>query len=425
MSFRIEISSFYTEFFNISLNSYITSELVNDSLELTDTIVNECGPRLAGSDGSKLARDKIKDLYEESCDSVRIEEFDVRPNSFLGLIRYSAIVFIISSIFIYLDLIYLAAVGYFIAFFMILSQSFLYWEVFDRFFTKKRGYNVIGSIEPEHEIKQQIIVSGHHDAPYAFHLLEKTPKLYGLLVIGANLSLLTSLILSSWWVFYLVISSDDPSYSPVLRLILIFAIIPILPFLVFITTTVSPGAGDNMIASVITTKTASIFGQLKKSQENVLKHTRLLVVSFDAEEAGLRGARAFVKRNLNELQSVPTYVFNMDSIYEAKNLKFFNRDLNSTVGLSKSMIKMCQSIAKDLGYEIKDVPMPFGGGSTDAAEFGKEGIHATTLIGLSTSFIRKEIHYHTQYDTVDKIEPEAVEIAFKLIVNFISQIDNE
>ncbi|MHA2097784.1 MAG: M28 family metallopeptidase [Candidatus Kariarchaeaceae archaeon] len=392
---------------------------------MTDAIVKKCGPRLAGSDGSRQARDLIKDLYEEACDSVRIEEFDVRPNSFLGLIRYSVILFIISSFFIYLDLIFLATLGYLIAFFMILSQSFLYWEVFDRLFTKKNGYNVMGKVEPKKAVKQQIIVSGHHDAPYVFHLLEKTPKLYGVFVIAANLAILSSVIISNWWMFYLLFTRDDPSNETGLRIFFILAIFPVLPFLFFITNTVSPGAGDNMIASVITTKVASLFGQLKKSDANALQHTRLIVVSFDAEEAGLRGARAYVQRNLEKLQTVPTYVFNMDSIYEAKNLKFFNRDLNSTVKLSDSMIKTCQNIAGDLGYEINSVPMPFGGGATDAAEFAKVGIHATTLIGLSTSFIRNERHYHTQYDTIDKIEHEAVEVALKLVTNYISTMDNE
>ncbi|OLS29385.1 MAG: hypothetical protein HeimC2_00150 [Candidatus Heimdallarchaeota archaeon LC_2] len=387
--------------------------------------MKKCGPRLAGTEGTKIARDLVKNLYEESCDSVRVEEFDVRPNSFLGLIKYSAIVFIISSIMTYFNLIILAAIGFFIAFFMILSQTFLYWEIFDRLFTERQGFNVIGTIEPEHEVKQQIIVSGHHDAPYAFHLLEKTPKLYGILIISANLSILSSVLLSGWWTLSLLFNGNDPSSSSIIRIFLIFAFIPILPFLVFITNTVSPGAGDNMISTVITAKTALIFGQRKKSQKEALQNTRLIVASFDAEEAGLRGARAYVQKNLNSLHTIPTYVFNMDSIYEAKNLKLFNRDLNSTVRLSDIMIKNCQSVATNLGYDIKAIPMPFGGGATDAAEFGKEGIHATTLIGLSTSFIRHEIHYHTQYDTVDKIEPEAVKVALELLFNFISQMDND
>lgn len=387
--------------------------------------MKKCGPRLAGSDGAKLAGEIIRDLYKQSCDSVSMEEFEIRPNSFLGLIRYSALVFIGAALLIYFNLIYLAIIGYFVAFFMILSQSFLYWEVFDRFFTKKLGYNVIGTIQPEREIKQQIIVTGHHDAPYAFHLLEKTPKFYGILIIGANLSLLSSLILSIWWGLNLLFSGKDPSNESIIRIYLIFAIIPILPFLIFITNTVSPGAGDNMIASVITAKTASLFGELMKTQQNTLQHTRLIVASFDAEEAGLRGARAYVQTHLKELRSIPTYVFNMDSLYEAKNLKFFTRDLNSTVRLSGEMIKICQNIAKDLGFQIKAVPIPFGGGATDAAEFAKQGIHATTLVGLSTGFIRHEIHYHTQYDNVDKIEPEAVKIVLELVVSFITKQDNE
>ncbi|MFV2016745.1 MAG: M28 family metallopeptidase, partial [Candidatus Heimdallarchaeota archaeon] len=297
--------------------------------------------------------------------------------------------------------------------------------VFDRFFTKKYGYNVIGSIEPDKDVKQQIIVSGHHDAPYVFHLLEKVPKLYGILVISANLAMLSSLVLSIWWFFSLQITGADLPNVSLARIVIIFTTIVVLPFLFFITNTVSPGAGDNMISSVITTKIAAIFSQLKKSQINALQHTRLLVVSFDAEESGLRGARAFVKNNLKELQAVPTYVFNMDSLYELKNLKLFSRDINSTVRLSDTMIEKCQKVALDLGFELPAIPMPVGGGATDAAEFAKEGIHATTLIGLSTSFIRNETHYHTQFDSVDKIEPEAVEATLKLVVNFILQTDEK
>lgn len=47
------------------------------------------------------------------------------------------------------------------------------------------------------------------------------------------------------------------------------------------------------------------------------------------------------------------------------------------------------------------------------------------MIDLSTSFVRTEMHYHSQFDTVDKIEPEAVEITLKLGVNVISQFDTD
>ena len=40
--------------------------------------MKKCGPRIAGSDGAKQAGDLIKNLYGESCDSARIEEFDIR-----------------------------------------------------------------------------------------------------------------------------------------------------------------------------------------------------------------------------------------------------------------------------------------------------------------------------------------------------------
>ena len=68
--------------------------------------------------------------------------------------------------------------------------------------------------------------------------------------------------------------------------------------------------------------------------------------------------------------------------------------------------------------------MPFGGGSTDAAEFAKAGIPALSIIGLDTTFTSGNVPYHTNFDTVDKIEPEAVLACMQIVEQFILEIDN-
>ncbi len=50
------------------------------------------------------------------------------------------------------------------------------------------------------------------------------------------------------------------------------------------------GAGNNFIASTMALEIGRYYSQ------NTLKHTRIIIASFDAEEEGLRGSRAFAKK---------------------------------------------------------------------------------------------------------------------------------
>ena len=145
----------------------------------------------------------------------------------------------------------------------------------------------------------------------------------------------------------------------------------------------------------------------------------------DAEESGLRGAREYVKLHRETLQSIPTYNINMDSIYRLQDLRYLKSEINGTVPLDKNIIRKCAEISKSLGYNIPKIRMPFGGGSTDAAEFAKAGIPALSIIGLDTTFKSGNVPYHTQFDTVDQIEPEAVLACMQIAEQFILDIDKQ
>jgi len=169
-----------------------------------------------------------------------------------------------------------------------------------------------------------------------------------------------------------------------------------------------------------------LFGDAKKSGNNPLKHTRLIILSFDAEECGLRGARAWIKRHLEELKKNKTYALNMDTIYKLKTLNFFDADLNSTVKLSREMAQECVDIAGALGYSAFISRMSPGGGSTDAAAFGEAGIEATNLCAMS--FMVKDYDqnwvYHTHNDFSKYIEREAVEASLKVVREYILRKDS-
>jgi Zn-dependent M28 family amino/carboxypeptidase len=195
-------------------------------------------------------------------------------------------------------------------------------------------------------------------------------------------------------------------------------LILMLQYFFFVSWDVSPGAGDNLISAAMALRLADHFSNLN------LIHTRLIFLCPDAEESGLRGAREYVKLHRETLQSISTYNINMDSIYRLQDLRFLQSEINGTVPLDEKLGRKCTEIAQALGYDIPSMHMPFGGGSTDAAEFAKAGIPALSIIGLDTTFTSGNVPYHTNFDTVEKIEPEAVLACMQIAEQFIMDIDN-
>ena len=116
---------------------------------------------------------------------------------------------------------------------------------------------------------------------------------------------------------------------------------------------------------------------------------------------------------------------NLDSIYELKDLKLLESEVNGTIPLDINLRKKCIAIAKSLGYSISSIKMPFGGGSTDAAEFAKAGVVTASMIGLDTTFSNNNVPYHTSFDTVDKIDNKAVLACLQIIQKLIIDIDND
>jgi hypothetical protein len=300
------------------------------------------------------------------------------------------------------------------------SQIVFYKKIFDPFFPKAQGYNIFGIVEPDHDVKQQIILCGHHDAAYVFHYMALSPRLYPFVVFGGILPFLLGIGLSiaciimgspPWWILFLMATS----------------FVLVLPLWWFTTDTVSPGAGDNMIAVALANEVTRILADRKKSGDNSLRHTRIVCLSVDAEESGLRGSMAYVSRHAQELAATKSYALCFDTLYKADKLIFFNNDMNLTTDLSDSMANDLTNIAKELGYGARVARMPWGGGSTDAAAFARGGIEATCMLAfdLNVGRLPKDLVYHTLKDTTNAIEPAMVEQAINVTIDYILKKDKE
>ena len=408
----------------MNLNSNITIKHAQLALDLTSEILKENGPRLTGTKSCKQAGEHIKLYLDKYCDKTFSEKFQCSRDAFLYHIRYFSISYVLAFIFLCLGEHWNYAAGIIttLGCLIVLFEFVFYFEFIDPLFKKTLGYNISGIIEPENKTNQQVIISGHYDSPYVFSFLNKHQRFYKYR-IALNSILYLLITGASLWFSYLQYFNINEAHLH-LDLIIILGIgaFFIGQYFFFISWEVSPGAGDNLISSCMAVKLSEIFST-NSSDGSTLKHTRLVFLCPDAEESGLRGAREYVKQHRISLKSFPTFNINMDSIYRLQDLKFLKSELNGSVSLDVDLLNKCNEIAQTLGYNIPSMKMPFGGGSTDAAEFAKAGIPALSIIGLDTTFSSGAVPYHTSFDTVDKIEPEAVLACMQIVEQFILKID--
>jgi hypothetical protein len=399
-----------------------TSEHVRHALQFTDDIVKNFPDRLAGSDSCNGAGKTITEEFSLHCDSnsVKRESFAFHPAACVKIVRPLVILYVIAIVFIFLKMPVVSLFCLLMSLAVFSSQIVFYKKIFDPFFPKAQGYNIFGIVEPDHDVKQQIILCGHHDAAYVFHYMALSPRLYPFVVFGGILPFLLGIGLSiaciimgspPWWILFLMATS----------------FVLVLPLWWFTTDTVSPGAGDNMIAVALANEVTRILADRKKSGDNSLRHTRIVCLSVDAEESGLRGSMAYVSRHAQELAATKSYALCFDTLYKADKLIFFNNDMNLTTDLSDSMANDLTNIAKELGYGARVARMPWGGGSTDAAAFARGGIEATCMLAfdLNVGRLPKDLVYHTLKDTTNAIEPAMVEQAINVTIDYILKKDKE
>jgi len=397
---------------------------VKDSLNLTQKIIDACGPRLTGTPETRKSAGMIGDELGKSCDTTAVEEFDVHPGAFLGFLKISTVLYCISTVFLFFDFVLIAAAGYLLGGIIALSQFIFYWELFDPFYKKMKGYNVTGTIEPEGEVRQQIILTGHHDSAYEFRYFTHMPHLYRIRAFIYIFSLIVPMLMTLVWAVCRFGFAMEPFYTDILRYTAMVLVPLAVPMYFYTGRKGTPGAGDNLIASAMVVKLAEIFGKAKAEGEG-MKHTRLIFLSVDAEEAGLRGSRAYVRRHRQEFVSMPTFNFNMDSIYMVDRIKFCISDINGLVRLSRDMAEECRSLAAELGYDSEFFAIYPGVGGTDAAEFAKAGVEATTLIAMPTDIEKETVVYHTPNDTVEHIEPEAVEAVLAIAMSYVNKKEHD
>jgi hypothetical protein len=403
-------------------------EKAKSAIDLVSSIIGDFGPRLSGSDACGKAAEALLRKASVLADSAAIETFSVHPAAFLDFIKVLVVIYILSSLGLAVLPAFSALLST-IGLIILVFGFFLYREVLDPFFPAVEGRNVVAVLEPSGKVLRQFIVSGHHDSARIFNFYVDRPDLYSRRIYG-GIGSVAALWLASIAVTLIsgfVLGTPLLGFDP-LRIASALAFLAVLPLVLplwnFAAKEGTPGAGDNLAASAIALEIFAEFRARRDSGEG-LAHTRLVFASFDAEEAGLRGARAFSARRKAEFAALPTYGYNMDCVYSLLDLRILSSDLNGSVKLDAETTARLARLAEAEGFPANVQPIAFLTGGTDAAELAKAGAHATSLLAMRWGNEERSAAYHTPRDTVDSVDPEAVEALIRLGIALAQSLDAE
>ncbi len=400
-------------------------------------ICDKIGPRESGTQEEILAGNRIEEEFKKYCNETHQEEYLSSPTAFLGFVRYGAALMIVSIIFFWLSL--LLDLGtlqlgpnYGLLFIVISTCSAIfcdiyfifevmrYREILDRFFPRRKSKNVIGTIEPTGEVKNTIIFSGHHDSAYEHNLF------YYLKTIGAVtifigligvviLGIITVIKLIFWFVpvdatiFFLVFGILGLCLIPIAVLYMFFhSYKPIL------------GAFDNLSAVAVTLGIGKYLKENKNNPDIYPKHTRVRLISFAGEEAGLRGAKRYVKAHYDELKEGRTILINMDGIAVKDSIIIVKRELLVGAKHDPDLVNRLYRIAQDLNIGSFRGTLPFG--ASDAAPFSKQGLRAVYIMSYVYQLKLPE-YYHTRLDTPEVVDKESLGQVLQICLEYLKSVD--
>lgn len=387
-----------------------------------------CSPQEASR--GRLLEEALKPWVDE----VVLEWFTCSPGAFLGWFKLAVILNGIALAFFWMSdksshgLPFAGIAFAFATLVLVLMvlEFVLYKEAVDGFFSRKESFNVVGKIRPNGcETPAHIVLfGGHHDSALQFTWLRYLKMGY-YVAVGVLILSVVALFLGTG--LQLALQTFGVETSKVGRLFLnvclwVFPLAFVFGF--FFTERGKnggkvPGATDNLASSALTVSLARI---IRSHPELLPPDTEVRFVSFGSEEAGVRGAKRYVEAHEQELKSKETLLVNFDTLVEPE-LTLFKSDCNGIVRNRQDALAEVSEAAQRAGVPFKMANFPFGGGGTDTIPFSEKGIKAVTFYSMKVPSQMVQF-YHQEFDTPDKVNPEAFENALKVCVEILKHRKN-
>jgi hypothetical protein len=387
---------------------------------LLKRVIDEIGPRPSCSDEEKRLGHLLVEEWKPFCDRVDVETFTCSPTAFLGFIRVSVLLFFAAVILYWFFppvSFVLIAIGFGIVFFEFLR----YREFIDFLFPRKQGENIIGAIRPKGEATRRVLVSAHMDSAYEFNLIYYLRNFAIPIIVTAIVGIVIAFCVSlAKTIAYFGGFADATAFAALGYTMIAFT--PIIGlFLFFHTYKPVPGAMDDMAGVAVVAGLGKYLDEARRAGDWLPERTEVVLLATSSEEAGLRGAKRYASKHLQEMKTTPTYGLFLDGIYDEKYLTVTNRELCTGAKHDPELVKMAQDTAASHNWPIAVRMIPIGG--TDAAAFSVKGIPAVCLLCQDTS--KAVPNYHTRDDTYEHIRPESLAVSLQLVIDMLKRIDKK
>jgi len=389
--------------------------------QFIQNIIQKHGGRLPGSDAEQKAQDDFQQELKRFCHRVERHPFTAPMHSMLGSLRIFCWGFYISMI-LYL---FFPILSFFVASIngiLFIGHFYTYRFWLDFIFTQQPSSNVIGTIEPKKDVRSTLILAAHMDSAYEFSFWYylKTIGMF-LTLLSGSLIVLTPLLFG----FDIFLTSVMGKESSILQTItyIFWILSPVTASMYWIHgKDAVDGAQDNLSGLAVALACGKELSPKNNNNEsNYLNHTRIKIISFGSEEAGLRGSSAYIRDHIQELKKENAVLLNLEGIMKKDELVIVTSELSTFSKYPKWLIERMEKAFMDCNQPVnKSVHII---GATDGSAFVMNGLPAITIIGQCIHKLHES--YHTRLDTPEHIEEEALEKTRDILISFVKAWDQD
>jgi hypothetical protein len=382
-------------------------------LDLIREVIEEAGPRRAGSDAESKAQHLLLAKCAAYTDKTEFLPFSEYLDARFGKLKYYVAIFFV-CLALYLILPVGAAIlSAFNALVLVLDMA-MYRDVLTSIPGQRQtSSNATATLEPQGEVKSTLILSAHIDSTPEFTWWNE----YGQTGVVLTVVAMVLMVLQS---VFLAVHALHPTHFDHY---VWAAFVLLSPLTVVIWSMlgkeVVQGASDNLSGIAINFEVFKTLAHKNEKGKSVLQHTRIRFVSFGSEERGLCGSRAYAALKKRELLKENAHLLNVDNVRVASELTIIGRELLSGTVHSPVLIKGLKDSFNALGLPYKMGMNPIGG--SDAISLGRIGIPSVTVIAMSSK--KHDFTYHTRHDIPDNIEPQALDNVRDVLLDFVRKWD--
>ncbi len=385
---------------------------------LLKKVIDEIGPRPACSEAERKLGSLLVEEWTPLSDSISVETFTCSPRAFLGFLPLSVTAYV-AAVALYwfypLPALIVAAIGFSLVFF----EFVRYREFIDFLFPKMRGANVAAVIRPKGQFDKRVIVSAHQDSAHEFRLWYRLGNMAVPLMALASAAMILAFGASLAKTIGEYAGFGDGVGFNIVGIIVAGLAPVVAVFFFFRSNDAVPGAMDDMAGVAVLAGLGRYLDDAKHSGGFFPRRSEIVLLATSSEEAGLRGAKRYVRKHLREMKTIPTYAVFVDVVYDEKYLTVIDFELCTWVRHDPTLVKIAQDVATSRGWEARTKWVPFG--ATDASAFSVAGVPSVSLFCADTS--RLTPNYHTREDTCEHVRPESLSVMLQMVLDIIQRLD--